>query len=89
MPIRTSPSPLTSRSLAIIVVSVGNGPPSMELMDNVGNASFDLDNGRSVTTRLGLVSTAIADLRAEAAKADPEGRLATDLVRRLSLRSAK
>ena len=37
---------------------------------------------------LGAMYPEIADWRAEAAKADPDGRLTTDLVRRLALRSA-
>lgn len=37
---------------------------------------------------IGAMYPEIADWRAEAAKADPDGRLATDLVRRLALRSA-
>ena len=40
---------------ANLIFSVGNGTPSFELMDNVGNTPFDFNKDRTITTRFDLV----------------------------------
>lgn len=46
------------------VVSVGNGAPSFEVVDNVNNTPFDYNEDRTLTTRLGYVHAREIEVRA-------------------------